>query len=447
MGLLKCEKVKENNYVLEISVGKEAFFEEINKVYKKNVSKINIPGFRKGKAPKAIIEKMYGNNIFWDDAINNLYPEAYIKAAKEAKLDIVATNKLDVVSVDIDNGFVFKVECTVSPEVEIAQEQYKGLEVTKNINLATDKDVEGEIERIRNSYSRTIDVTDRAAELGDIVIIDFDGKLDGKPFEGGKATNYELKLGSGQFIPGFEDQIVGHKIGEEFDINVKFPEDYHSKELAGKDSVFGIVLHEIKNVELPELDDEFVKDISEFDNVEDFKADVKKSIQEYKDKEADREVEDKLVDKLIAAAKIELPQVMVEQKIKNYVKEFEEELRQKNIKFDDYLKYSGQTLQDLEKMFEPKSIRSVKLNLILKKIAQLEDFQVTEQETEENISQMSKIYNVPAEKIKKVFDQEQIIENIKLEKSINLVKEMAKIKEIAPETEKKSAKPKSKKTK
>ena len=313
MSLLKCEKIQGNDYVMEVSVSKEDFLKEIEKVYKKNVSKINIAGFRKGKAPKAIIEKMYGNNVFWDDAINNLYPKAYMDAIKESGLEIVGTKKIDIISVDIDNGFKFKVECIASPEVELGQ--YKELNVTKNLKIATSEDVENEIHRIMNSYARTIEITDRPAKNGDIVIIDFEGKVDGVAFEGGQASNYSLTLGSNQFIPGFEDQVIGHKIGDEFEINLTFPDDYHQKSLASQKATFGIILHAIKEVELPKLDDDFVKDISEFDDVESFKEDIKKSIQSYKDNQADLEVEHSLADIVISNMKADIPQIMIDNRV------------------------------------------------------------------------------------------------------------------------------------
>lgn len=430
MGLLKCEKLgdNKNKYTMEISVSKDEFLKEIDKVYKKNVSKINVPGFRKGKAPKSLIEKMYGNSVFWDDAINNLYPDAYMKAAKEAGLEVVGTEKIDIVSVDIDNGFVFKVECVVSPEVEI--EKYKELSVVKNISAVTDEDIDNEIKRIRESHGRTVEITDRAAEMGDNVIIDFDGKIDGVAFEGGKAENSPLKLGEGRFIPGFEEQIVGHSIGEEFDINVKFPENYSSEELAGKDAVFSIVLHEIKKIELPGLDDEFVKDISEFDNVADFREDIKNSIKNYKDKQSEREVEEKLIDKIVSSMKAEIPQVMIDNRIDELSRDFAHNLKRQGMELKTYLEYTGQKEEDLKKMLEPEAVRNVKLRLALKKIAQIENFEVSKEEIDKIKQDMAKSYRVDIEKINDIFSEEHIVDNIKLEKAVNLVKETANIKEI-----------------
>ena len=428
MKLLKCEKVSDNNYIMEISVPKEDFFNEIEKVYKRNVKKFNVPGFRKGKAPKSIIERRYGNNIFWDEAINNLYPEAYMQAAKEANLSVVNTEKVEVVSVDIDNGFTFKVECVVEPEVEVGQ--YKDLPVIKNIRFATDEDVDNEIERIRRSYARTIDIVDRGAEDGDNVIIDFEGTVDGKVFEGGKGENYTLTLGSHNFIPGFEEQIIGHKVGEEFDIKVNFPKEYNNKDLAGKEAVFNIILHEIKKIELPDLDDEFVKDISEFDNINDFREDVKKSIKLYKDNQSAKEVENKLVDKIVSSIKTSIPKVMIERRIKDLQRDFEENLKKQGITLENYLKYTKQKIEDLKKIFEPEANRSVKLRLGLKKIAKLEDFVVSEDDIKNFIEEMSKIHHMAKDKIEKIFDRERIIEDIKIDKAINLIKETANVKEV-----------------
>lgn len=428
MILKKCEKTTGNNYILEISVPKEDFVKEIDNVYKKNVKKMNIPGFRPGKAPKVIVEKMYGNNIFWDDAINNLYPEAYREAAKEAGLDIVGTEKIDIVSVDIDNGFTFKVECVTSPEVEV--KQYKGLPVTKVVKKVTDDDINNEIERIRHSYSRMVDVTNRPAKMNDEVIIDFEGKIDNVAFEGGKSANYTLRLGSNQFIPGFEEQLVGHRIGEEFDIKVTFPKEYHSKELAGKDAVFSIIIHEIKEIELPDLDDDFVKDISNFDDVDSFKADVKDSIQKYKENEADKEMDEKLIDAIISDIKVDLPRVMVESRIDELQRDFESKLSKQGIKLADYLAYVKQTLEDFRKLFEPEAIRNVKVRLALKKIADIEKFEILQEDIDKSIEEMARVYNMSIAKVKSVFDEGIIKANIKLEKAINLIRSTAKVKEV-----------------
>ncbi len=434
MALKKCEKSKGSNYILEVSVPKEDFVKEIDNVYRKNVKKMNIPGFRPGKAPKAIIEKMYGNSIFWDDAINNLYPKAYMEAAKEANLDIVGTEKIDIISVDMDNGFTFKVECVTTPEVEV--KQYKGLNVTKNTKKVTDEDVNAEIDRIRNSYSRVIEVTDRPAQMNDEVVIDFEGKIDNVAFEGGSCGHYTLKLGSHQFIPGFEEQIVGHKIGEEFDINVTFPKDYHSKELAGKDAVFSIIIHEIKEIELPDLDDDFVKDISEFEDVDSFKADITNSIQKYKDDMADKEVDEKLIDAVIADMEVDLPQIMVEHRIDELQEDFEHKLSKQGVKLEDYLKYAKQTLEEFRKLFKPEAIRNIKLRLALKKIADIENIKVLQEDIDKSIEEIAKANKMLIEKAKNFFDEEIIKKNIRFEKAINLIKSTANIKEI-PEEESK----------
>lgn len=431
MSLLKCEKIQGNDYLMEVSVSKEDFLKEIEKVYKKNVSKINIAGFRKGKAPKSIIEKMYGNNVFWDDAINNLYPKAYMDAIKESGLEIVGTKKIDIISVDIDNGFKFKVECIASPEVEIGQ--YKNLNVTKNLKIATTEDVENEIQRIMNSYARTIEITDRPAKNGDIVIIDFEGKVDGVAFKGGQASNYSLTLGSNQFIPGFEDQIIGHKIGDEFDINVTFPDDYHQKSLASQKAIFRIILHSIKEVELPKLDDEFVKDISEFDDVESFKEDIKKSIQSYKDNQADLEVEHSLADMVISNMKADIPQIMIDNRVTELKSKFENNLKNQSLDIDTYLKYIGQSVEDFNKSFVSEAENNVKLSLALKKIIELEKIEASASEIDESIASLAKEYKITEDKVKQIFSNENIIENVKLDKAIKLIKDSAKITEVIAE--------------
>lgn len=428
MKLIRCDKIGVNSYEMEISVPKDDFFKEIDRVYKKKVSTINIPGFRKGKAPRSVIEKRYGNRIFWDDAINNLCPVAYEKAVEQAGLEVVNTNKCDVISVDIDNGLTFKVECEVYPEVEISQ--YKNLNVDKYIKLVTDEDVDNEIKAIRDSYARTIDITDREARMGDEVVIDFEGKVGDVAFDGGKGNNYNLKLGSNQFIPGFESKIVGHKVGEEFDIDVTFPEDYHSKDLAGKDAVFSIVLHEIREIEIPDLDDEFVKDISQFDNVESFKEDIRNTIKDNKDKQSDIEVENQLIEKIVSSVKAEIPSIMIKRKIDDLQHDFESKLSKQGLKFVDYLEYIKQTLEDFRKGLEQEAEKRVKFTLALRKISEIENFVVSQDEIDNCIKEMKKLYKLSEDKFEKIFSKDKIIENIKMEKALNLIKDTAQIKEI-----------------
>lgn len=427
MALISVNKIDTNKYSMEISVPSEPFVKEVNKIFRKNSKDIAIPGFRKGKAPLSIIEKMYGESVFFDDAINNLYPEAYKEAVKGEKLEVVDTEKVEVVSASKNDGFVFKVEFVTTPEVEI--DNYKGLEATKKVLSVTESDIESEIEKLRRQYSRTIDITDRAAELNDEVVIDFEGMLDGIPFEGGKGDGYKLVLGSGQFIPGFEDQIVGHNIDEEFEINVKFPSEYHSKELAGKDSTFKITIHSITATELPELDDEFVKDISEFDTLEELKCDLEKSIQASKDARAEEDIENQLVDALVSNMKADVPRVMIDKKIDELVANFENNLKQQGIDLQTYLAYIKESEKNFKTKFEQEAQKSVKLRLALKKIAELENLTMDESEFDNKIKELSERYQVAKEKILSVFDREILESDIVMEKAINLIKDAAKITE------------------
>ncbi|HEX2939075.1 MAG TPA: trigger factor, partial [Ruminiclostridium sp.] len=309
MGLNSSNKIETNKYELEISVDKDKFAEAVDKAFKANGKRINVPGFRKGKAPRSVVEKLYGEGVFYEDAVNSLYPEAYEAAVKEAGIEPVDRADIEVVKLDKD-GFTFKAKVTVKPEVEVGD--YKGLKAVKKVYTVTDGDVDHELFHVRERNARIISVEDRAAQKGDITVIDFEGFLDGVPFEGGKAEKHELELGSGSFIPGFEDQVVGHNVGDEFDINVTFPEKYQSEQLAGKPVVFKIKLHEIKARELPELDDEFAKDVSEFDTLDEYKADIKKHIQEAKDRKSTNDVDDALIDQIVEGMKAEIPEVMFE---------------------------------------------------------------------------------------------------------------------------------------
>ena len=304
MSLTKSEVIEKNRYELQFSVDKATFDAAVNNVYRKQVKNIAVPGFRKGKAPRSIIEKMYGTGVFYEDAINDLIPDAYTEALKEAAIDAVGQPEFDVVSID-ENGLVLSAKVYVKPEVEI--KDYLGIEVEKEVTPVSDEDVDREIETIRERNSREIDVTDRAAELGDTTVIDFEGFCDGVAFEGGKGTDYALKLGSGSFIPGFEEQIVGKSIDEEFDVNVTFPTEYHAEDLAGKDATFKVKIHAITKVELPELDDDFAKDVSEFDTFAEYKADVKAKIEKRHETAAENAVEDKLVEALIEKLEADIP--------------------------------------------------------------------------------------------------------------------------------------------
>ncbi|MBQ2308501.1 MAG: trigger factor, partial [Clostridia bacterium] len=377
MSLTKSEVIEKNRYELQFSVDKATFDAAVNNVYRKQVKNIAVPGFRKGKAPRSIIEKMYGTGVFYEDAINDLIPDAYTEALKEAAIDAVGQPEFDVVSID-ENGLVLSAKVYVKPEVEI--KDYLGIEVEKEVTPVSDEDVDREIETIRERNSREIDVTDRAAELGDTTVIDFEGFCDGVAFEGGKGTDYALKLGSGSFIPGFEEQIVGKSIDEEFDVNVTFPTEYHAEDLAGKDATFKVKIHAITKVELPELDDDFAKDVSEFDTFAEYKADVKAKIEKRHETAAENAVEDKLVEALIEKLEADIPEPMFVAETENFVRDYDTRLRSQGLDLNTYFKYTGMTLDSLREQMRPQAERQVKARLALEKIAVLENLEATEED-------------------------------------------------------------------
>ena len=424
MSLSKKTKSKgvKNQYELEITVERETFAAAVDAAYRKNVQNINIPGFRKGKAPRALVEKMYGKGIFYEDAINACLPTAYEEAAKESKLDIVGQPQFDVVSAD-DEGLVLKAIVFVKPDVKI--ENYLGIEVEKKVAEVTEEMVDEEITRTRERNARTKDVTDRAAKDGDSVNINFDGSVDGVPFDGGKAENFDLKLGSGQFIPGFEEQIVGHEIGDEFDVNVTFPADYHAENLAGKASVFKVKLNGIKETELPAADDEFAKDVSEFDTFAEYKADVQAKIQERNEKAAENEFEEKLIDALIEKLEADIPEVMFEEETDNFVRDYENRMRMQGLDLATYFKYTGMTIETLKEQLRPQAEKQVKVRLALEKIAKLEKLTVSAKEVEAEYKRIADAYNMPVDKIKELIAKDGITADLKVKAAIDLVKEKA----------------------
>ena len=424
MSLIKKELTEKSGFVMEFSVSKEAYEKAEYEAYKKNVKSINVPGFRKGQAPKAISEKMYGKGIFFEDAINACIPDAFEDAVKESGLTIVGSPKFDLVSTDGD--IVLKAEGFVKPEVSI--EGYKGIEAEKKVARVTEAEVEAEITRARERNARTIDITDRAAENGDICNIDYEGSVDGVAFDGGKGEGHDLKLGSGSFIPGFEDQIVGKKIGEEFDVNVTFPEDYHAKELAGKAAVFKTKLNAIKYEELPEADDEFAKDVSEFDTLLEYKADIKAKMKKRNEDKAQGEFENALalalMDKLVA----DIPEPMFEAETENFVRDYDTRLRQSGLDLNTYFKYTGLTLDALREQMRPQAERQVKVRLALEKIASLENLSVSDEEVDAEYKRISEAYNVPEEQVKGMIAAEDIKADLLVAHAMDLVKENAKVK-------------------
>ena len=421
MSLKSSNKVETNRYELEIEIAAEDFEKAVNKAFKKNVKKISVPGFRKGKAPRAFIEKYYGENVFYEDAVNDIYPSALQDAIDEAGLDVINDKiDFDVVKIGKD-GFDFKAVVTVKPEVEI--ENYKGIEVEHKPVEVTEDDINKEIDRVRERNSRLVTVEGRSTQESDIAVFDFKGFVDGKAFEGGEAENYSLKLGSGQFIPGFEDQMIGHNQGEEFEVNVTFPESYQEASLAGKPAVFKIKLHEIKNRELPELDDEFAKDVSEFDTLAEYRESVKKQLLDLKQRESDMDADDQMIDKVIELLKAEIPEAMFENKVEDIMRDFAYKLQSQGLTLDSYMKYTGLDNSAFKSQFRPQAERQVKLRLALDKFAEHENISATPEELEEKYKSFAEQYKVDIEKIKEIVKEKDLLADIAAEKAVDFLRE------------------------
>ncbi len=436
MSLKGSKKVDTNRYELEITISAEDFQNAIKDAYRKNGKKISVPGFRKGKAPLSLIEKYYGEEVFFEDALNLLYSDALEAAIDEAGLKIVEDKiDFDLVSISKADGVDFKSTITTYPEVEITE--YKGLKAEKVKPTVTDEEIDEEIGRMADRNARVIAVEGRAAENGDICTIDFEGFVDGVPFDGGKAEGHALTLGSGQFIPGFEDQIIGHNVEDEFDVNVEFPKDYQAENLAGKKAVFKVKLHEIKKRELPAIDDEFAKDVSEFDTLDDLKADLKAKTLERKTASADEEVENELIDQLIDNLKADIPEAMFERRVDDSLRDFDYRLRSQGMDLETYMKYLGQNdVAEFRKNFRPQAERSVKVRLALEKIVELENIVPTADDIKEEYEKLAKQYNMEADKLKGMVPEEELVKDIAVSKAIALVKDAAEIKEVAKKTEK-----------
>ena len=427
MSLKSQNKIDTNRVELEVVVDAETFEKGLAAAFKKQSKKISIPGFRKGKAPRAFVEKYFGKVVFYEDAVNALYPDALDEAVKEAGLEVIQ-DKIDFDVKEVGpQGFTFTAALTTKPEVTI--ENYKGIEAVKKSAEVTDEDIDAEIKKVQERNSRMVTVEDRAAQNDDIAVIDFEGFLDGEPFEGGKGENYSLTLGSGQFIPGFEEQIVGHNTGDEFEVNVTFPEDYQAEELKGKATTFKCKLHEIKMKELPEVDDEFVKDVSEFDTLADYKEDLKKKLAESKEKEAADDLENQLIDKLVELVQGEIPEAMYENKIADSIREFGYRLQSQGLNLDTYMKYTGMNVDQMKEGFRPQAERQVKLRLALEKIAALEELKAGEEDLNQEYQKIAEQYKMEADKIKELIPAAELEKDICVEKAINLVRDNANIKD------------------
>lgn len=426
MSLKTTNKIATNRYELEVEVGAEAFEEAVEKAYRKGVKRINIAGFRPGKAPRSVIEKMYGKEFFYEDAVNDIYAGALEEAIVESGLETIKDEiGLEVVSVGAE-GLVFKAQLTTKPEIEVTQ--YKGLEAENKDVILTEDMVDEEINKVRERNSRMISVEDRAAKNGDTAVFDFEGSVDGEVFEGGTAEAFSLVLGSGQFIPGFEEQMVGHNIGEEFDVNVTFPEEYHSEDLAGKEAVFKIKLHELKEKELPELDDEFAKDVSEFDTLEEYRNDVRKNLEEKAEKDARDFFLGNVQTALIEKIEGEIPEAMYENRVDEMIHEFSHNLQHQGLDMDTYLKYTGMDEKALRGNFKANAERQVKLRLALEKVAKIEDIKTDEAEIDAELTKLGESYKMDLETVKKAVDVNLFELELAMEKAMKIVEESAIIK-------------------
>lgn len=432
MSLKETKKIDTNRYQLEITVDGEKFREAIREAYRKNGKKINVPGFRKGKAPLHIVETYYGTEVFFEDALNLLYNDLVEDAIKESGLRVI-NDKMDfeMVSISKEDGADFKVSVTTYPEIKLGK--YKGLKAERAAVKVDAAEVNAELNALAERNSRMVAVEDRAAKKGDTVIIDFEGFTDGKAFDGGKGEGHSLELGSGQFIPGFEDQIVGHNINDAFDVNVTFPEEYGAKELAGKEAVFKVVLHEIKVKELPKLDDDFAKDVSEFDTLKEFKADLKKKATERKQKAAEEAVENALVQQIVDSIEGEIPEAMFENRLNQSVEEFGYRLQSQGLNLETYLKYTNSDMDEFKKSFRPQAEAQVKYRLALEKIVELEGLKADEKEIAEEYEKMAKNYNMEVDRVKELLPEEEIGKDLAVGKAIDFIKENAVITEAAEE--------------
>ncbi len=424
MKLRKVSTPEKNMRELEIVFAKDEFEAAVTSAFKKGVKNLNVPGFRKGKAPRAIVDKMYGADFFYNDALNTLLPDAFSAALTEAGVEPIDYPTYDF-NADDEEGFVVTAKFYIYPEFELGE--YKGLKADKKVEPVTDEEIDSEIEKIRHRNARNVEITDRAAQLEDTVTIDYSGSIDGVKFEGGTAEMQTLKLGSGQFIPGFEDQIVGKNIGDEFDVNVTFPEEYGASELAGKAAVFACKLHKIEFEQLPELDDEFAKDVSDFDTFDAYKADIKAKIEERHERIASNITEEQIMDHLIAGTDIEIPAPMVDTEVTNEIRNYENRLAQQGIGLDMYLQYTGTTLDQLKESARPQAEKQVKLRAILEAIAKAESFEATEEELEKEYADIAAAYKMELDNVKAAIRTEDLAADIKVRKAADLVKESAVI--------------------
>ncbi len=423
---LQVENLEKNMAKLTIEVPASEFEKALQSAYNKQKKSISVPGFRKGKVPRQMVEKMYGPEIFYEDAANELIPTAYEDELKNCDLEIVSRPTVDIVQIKKGENFIFTAEVAVKPEVTLGE--YKGMEVDKTSTRVTQKEVEAKIKEEAEKNARTVTVEGRPVQDGDEVILDFEGFVDGEAFEGGKGENYPLTIGSGSFIPGFEEQLVGAEAEKEVEVKVTFPEEYHAEELKGKDAVFKCTVHEIKVKQIPEIDDEFAAEVSEFDTLDEYKADVKAKIKEQKENEGKQKKEDQAVEKAVANATMEIPEAMIDEQVRQMVNEFAQNMQYQGISFEQYCQITGMTLEKIQEETRPQAVKRIETRLVLEAIAKAENIEVTEERLDEEIKKMAESYNMEADKLKELMGEEekkQMMEDIAVQDAVTFLVENA----------------------
>ena len=423
---LQVENLEKNMAKLTIEVPASEFEKALQSAYNKQKKSISVPGFRKGKVPRQMVEKMYGPEIFYEDAANELIPTAYEEELKNCDLEIVSRPTVDIVQIKKGENFIFTAEVAVKPEVTLGE--YKGMEVDKTSTRVTQKEVEAKIKEEAEKNARTVTVEGRPVQDGDEVILDFEGFVDGEAFEGGKGENYPLTIGSGSFIPGFEEQLVGAEAEKEVEVKVTFPEEYHAEELKGKDAVFKCTIHEIKEKQIPEIDDEFAAEVSEFDTLDEYKADVKAKIKEQKENEGKQKKEDQAVEKAVANATMEIPEAMIDEQVRQMVNEFAQNMQYQGISFEQYCQITGMTLEKIQEETRPQAVKRIETRLVLEAIAKAENIEVTEERLDEEIKKMAESYKMEADKLKELMGEEekkQMMEDIAVQDAVTFLVENA----------------------
>lgn len=423
---VQVEKLEKSMAKLTIEVSAEEFEAAINKVYQKTRTKIALPGFRKGKAPRMMIERMYGKAVFYEDAANEIIPDAYENAAKESELDIVAQPSIDVVQIESGKDFIFTATVAVKPEIKLGE--YKGIEVEKKTAEVSDEEMQAEIDRVRESNARIITVDDRAVQDGDQVVINFEGFIDGEPFEGGKGTDYPLTIGSHSFIDNFEEQLIGKNIGEETEVNVTFPDNYQAEELQGKPAVFQVTVNEIKVKELPELDDEFAQDVSDFDTMDEYRDDLKKKLLENKEEALKREKEEDIVNQIIENSEMEIPEPMVETQVRQMSQEFAQRIQAQGLSLQQYMQFTGMTPEKMTEEMKPQALKRIQSRLVLEAVVEAEGIEATEEDFEKEMDNMAAMYQMEKDKLKDLIgedEEKQIHMDLAVQKAVEFVVDAA----------------------